>query len=140
MSQRITFVLVDPPRIANCIDAVRKAQLGSRVSIQPPRRTLDQNAKMHAMIRDISQKRQHAGRWLPPRLWLALFMSGVGQKMEFLPALEGDGVVAVSPSSTSLSISDCSDLIELMYARGAEWGIRWSEPELWQHTPPADPA
>ena len=52
---------------------------GSVVNIKPPRRTLDQNAKMHAMLSDIARAKPQ-GRVLPAETWtfcsrIALTMS-----------------------------------------------------------------
>jgi hypothetical protein len=47
--------------------------------------------------------------------------------MRFLPALEGEGMFPVGLRSSTLTVSQFSGLIELLYAYGAKHGVRWSE-------------
>lgn len=133
---KINFTLYSDSLRRRVCELIMRSPQDARVTIQPPRRTLDQNAKLHAMARDISRQHHHAGRKLTVRQWKALFMATLDYHVEFLPELNGDGVIAVSPSTGDLGIKQCSDLIESMYARGAAWGIEWSEPDLWDHPAP----
>lgn len=138
---KINFTLYSDSLRRRVCELIMRAPQDARVTIQPPRRTLDQNAKLHAMIGDIAKQHRLAGRKLTTREWKTLFMATLGYHVEFLPELDGDGVVAVSPSTSDLGVTQCSDLIESIYSHGAEWGIVWSEPELWQHpTPIGEPS
>lgn len=101
------------------------APRGSVVNVKPPRRTLDQNAKMHAMLSDISRAKP-GGRVLPPEVWKALFMHEAGFKCTFEPSLDGSGVVPLGFKSSRLSKAEFSDLIECINAFAAEHGVEFS--------------
>jgi hypothetical protein len=51
----------------------------------------------------------------------------LGQEMRFLPELEGAGMFPVGQRSSTLSKSQFTGLIELLFAYGAKHGVRWSD-------------
>lgn len=109
------------------IRIVQAAPDGHVLRIEAPRRTVDQNAKMHAMLTDVSVSKP-MGRAHTPEVWKCLFMDDLGFKPNWVPTLEGDGVVNTGYRSSRLTVAQMSDLIERMYAFGAEHEIQWSEP------------
>lgn len=98
----------------------------SVVKISPRNRTTLQNAKMHAMLRDLMRQKPQ-GRELDDEGWKCLFLAEIGQRVRFEPSLDGTGVVGMAPRSSKLSVKEFSDLIECIYAYGAEHNIKWSE-------------
>ena len=101
---------------------------GSVLNIKPPRRSLDQNAKMWAMLSDISRAKPE-GRVLPPRKWKCLFMDALGEPADWEPGLDGQGVVNCGYRSSALTKAQMADLITLMDEYGARHGVEWSDPE-----------
>lgn len=101
---------------------------GSVGRIDPPKRSLDQNAKMHAMLSDVSRAKPE-GRDYPPEIWKSLFMADVGFEPRFEPSLSGRGVVPIGYKSSRLTKGEFSDLIECILAYGAEHGVQWSDGE-----------
>lgn len=97
------------------------------VNIREAKRSLEQNAKMHAMLSDVSRSKP-MGRVLKPEGWKALFMDMIDKKPSWEPNLDGTGVVCIGYKSSHLNKSEMSDLIESIYAFGAEHGVVWSEP------------
>jgi hypothetical protein len=104
-----------------------KAPHGSVANFRPPTRTLDQNSKMWAMLSDISRAKPE-GRDLTTDKWKALFMDAIGIPADWEPGING-GVVNVGYRSSRLSKEQMSEMIEQMYAYGAEHGVEWSEPD-----------
>lgn len=100
---------------------------GSTAKFDLPKRTLDQNAKMQAMLSDIARAKP-MGRVLDAENWKGLFMAEAGFKVRFEPSLYGDGVVCLGYRSSRLTKAEFSDLIECIYAFGEQHGVRWSEP------------
>ena len=98
------------------------APAGSVVNVKPPRRSLDQNVKLHALISDVSRAKP-GGRNYPVDVWKALFLAMCGHKMRFEPALDGNGVIPVGMRTSRLSRSECSDLIECITAYAAQHAI-----------------
>lgn len=102
------------------------------VNIAEAKRTLDQNAKFHAMISDISRAKPQ-GRTLPTDIWKVLILAAALKlKVRFEPDLEDGGVVPVGFRSSKLTKAQMADVIEWMYAFGAEHNVRWSEPNPYQ--------
>lgn len=106
-----------------------KAPPGTRVEFKAPKRTLEQNARMWAMLTDVSRQVEHCGRRYTPDEWKILFLHACGREVQFLPALDGKTFLPWGQSSSDLSKAEMSDLIEFMFAWGAENGVVWSDPK-----------
>jgi hypothetical protein len=101
---------------------------GTRVEFKKPKRTLPQNDRMWAMLTDIAQQKEHAGRKFTPDQWKVLFMHACGREVQFIPALDGSTFIPWGRSSSDLSKEEMTDLIEFMFAWGAENGVAFHEP------------
>ena len=100
------------------------------VTIAQPNRTNEQNAKVWAMLTDISKHGPKPnGKMGTPDAWKGIIMQACGHVCQFELGLDGE-VFPVGHRSSNLTISQCADLIEFMYAFGAEQGVLWSEPEI----------
>lgn len=118
----------DPKALLERIrQALATAPIGVIVQIFLPRRTNEQNAKMWAMLSDLSRAKPE-GRTLRPDHWKCLLMDDLGHKPDWQPSLGGESVVNVGYKSSRLTKGQMSDMIERMYAYGAEHGVEWSEP------------
>jgi hypothetical protein len=104
-----------------------QAPVGAVVNIRPATRSGEQNSKMWAMLSDIARAKPQ-GRELTTDKWKALFMDAIGIPADWEPGLDG-GVVNVGYRSSRLSKEKMSEMIEQIYAYGAEHGVEWSEPE-----------
>jgi hypothetical protein len=109
-------------------DLAFKAPHGSVANFRPPTRTVEQNSKFWAMLSDLARAKPE-GRDYPTDVWKALAMAMCGHKVRFEPALDGDGVVPIGFRSSRLSKEEMSELIEALYAYGAEHGVEWTEPQ-----------
>lgn len=99
---------------------------GSVVTIKPPRRTLDQNSKLWALLSDISRAKPE-GRELTPDVWKSLFLHALDHAQRFEMALDGKGMVPVGFRSSRLTKEQFSDLIELISEYAARHGVELSE-------------
>ena len=100
---------------------------GSRLTLKAPKRSLPQNDRMWAMLTDIAGQTTHGGRKYSPDQWKVLFMHSCGRQAEFIPALDGSGFIPYGQSSSDLSAAEMTDLIECMFAWGAENGVVFQE-------------
>lgn len=100
---------------------------GTRVTFKAPRRSNDQNAKLWAMLTDVSQQVEWYGRKLSPTDWKCVFTSGL-KKALVVPDLEGSGFVMLGLHTSDMSVAEMSDLIELMFKFGAEHNVTWTDP------------
>jgi hypothetical protein len=126
MSKR-TYILVTPTARQNAIEAVKTAQDGYKVTVAPVTRGLNANALLHSIIFQMASQLEWAGEKRDEEVWKRLLVAAwcrtKGEPIEILPAIDGNGVDIVPTRTSKLSKKDCSDLIEYIYAYGAENGI-----------------
>lgn len=91
-------------------------------------RTLDQNAKLHAMLSDIQRQVPDMRAYCIEDMKLR-FMDALGTELRMLPKLDGQGFFPVGPRTSTLTVEQFSMLIELLFQYGAEHGVEWSEPQ-----------
>ena len=102
------------------------APSGAILNIKEARRTLDQNALMHALLSQISRAKPE-GRALPPEIWKCLFMDAAGFKCTFEPTLDNTGVIPLGFKTSRLNKAEFSDLIEVIHEYAARHGIALSD-------------
>jgi hypothetical protein len=86
-------------------------------------RTLEQNAKMWAMLDEIADAGILRDQHWNPEQWKAIFMQSLGHPVTVLPTLDGNSWFPISLSTSRLTIEQMSELIECMLAWGTENGI-----------------
>lgn len=91
-------------------------------------RTAEQNAKMQPMLRDIARQVPWHGLMLSGDDWKLILMDALNKEMRIVPNVDGDGFINLGRSSSRLSKSEFSDLIEMIYLFGAKNGVKWSDP------------
>lgn len=112
-------------------EAIMSAAEGMRVEIKERKRSLDQNAKLHATLGDIAKQVPWAGNkrdietW--KRLMTAAWLRARGDQVEFLPALDGHGVDVVFRRTSDLTVSEVAELIEYINAWVAENQVATNE-------------
>lgn len=107
---------------------IDKAPVDAVVKISEAKRSDDQNAKMWAMLSDISRAKPD-GRLHSPEVWKSLAMHACSHEVQFLSGLNGEPFPAGFRSS-KLSVMQMSDLIEFLYEYGTRHEVKWSEPHL----------
>jgi hypothetical protein len=139
---------------ARAAQAVAEAPDGYRVTVQPPRKSRDQEERYHAMIGDISKQCRFQGRRLPLQSWKRLLVEsmvhvlreearGQGKPDPFpdtgcvLPSLDGLRIVQVEVLTRDFNKAQGSAFIESLFAFGAENGVEWSEPMPLREEAPA---
>lgn len=108
----------------NLID---RAPFNAVLTIREAKRTTDQNAKLWAMLSDISRAKP-GGRMHTPEVWKCLFMHACGHATQFEMGLNGQPF-PTGFSSSRLTKSEMSDLIEFINSWCAEQGIVLTNPE-----------
>lgn len=107
---------------------VMSAKDDVRVEFREATRTLPQNERMHAMLTDIARQCRHHGVKLGKDDWKLLFLDALKREMRLVPNLDGTGLVPLSGrSSSKLSVSEMSDMIELIAAYGAAHDVQFND-------------
>lgn len=124
------FVLAHDRARARAAQCVAQAPEGWRVTVEPPRRSLDQNARLHARLQEIAEQCEYMGRRMSVESWKALFVSGhaIATKLggEVLPGLEGE-FVAIRESTATMSKRRAASLMEYIDAWAAENGVIYAD-------------
>ena len=122
------IILAGPSQREHAKRVIDAAKPMSVLNIKDPTRSTEQNSKLWAMLGDISgQKRWHGVR-LAENDWKLLFMESLNSEMRIVPNMAGNGFVNLGRSSSKLSVAEMSDMIELMFAWGAQNEVIWTEP------------
>lgn len=100
-----------------------KAPIGTRVEFKAPKRSLPQNDRMWAMLTDIATQLPWHGIKLTPDDWKLIFLDALKRELRMVPNIDGSGFVNLGRSSSDLSKSEMTDLIDLMHAFGAEHDV-----------------
>jgi hypothetical protein len=94
------------------------------------RRKLEQNAKCHAMLSDISRQIKHYGQTYSADVWKRLCMAAWlrerNQQALMVPAIDGNGIEVIFERTSKLSVKDMAEFIEWLYAYGAYADVNWS--------------
>lgn len=91
------------------------------------KRSNDQNRKLNAMCRDLADQVEWHGQRLTLDDWRHIFVAAYRGEQRIVPGI-GGGFVVLGASSRRLTVAECSDVIELISAFGAERMIVWSDP------------
>lgn len=91
------------------------------VEIKPATRTLEQNARLWAMLTDVSQQVDWYGRKLTQEEWKHVFTASL-KRQDVVPGLDG-GFVALGQSTSRMTKRELGDLMELISAFGAQHGV-----------------
>jgi len=125
---RATLVLSYPSDRLRAARWLEQAPVGTRVEFKDAKRSLEQNSRMWAMLTDVATQKEHAGRRYTPDQWKVLFMHACGREVQFIPSLDNSTFIPWGQSSSDLSKSEMTELIEFIFAWGAEHGVVFHEP------------
>lgn len=100
------------------------------VEIKEESRTVMQNAKLHALLRDIAKQLKYDGRKLSIHQWKNLLVSGhavaTNEDTEIIQGIEGE-LVSIREETSRMSVKRFNSLIEYVYAWATENGVIFSE-------------
>lgn len=126
MSEKKNFVLINDRVRDNAIAAVRAAPPNYKITISEPGRTIDQNAKLWAMLNDVAKAKPEGRQW-PPETWKAAFMHFLGHQVKFAEGLDGTGPFPVGFRTSNLTVRQMIDLIDCITEYGGRHGVVWNE-------------
>lgn len=108
----------------------RKGRESLELALREPKRSLDQNAKLWAVLDDvacqctllINGEKAMATR----EEWKDVFTAALKRENRIAMGIDG-GVVMLGHSTSKMRKAEFSELIELIYSYGSENGVQWSE-------------
>jgi hypothetical protein len=124
---RACLILAGDSMREKAINWVRGAPAGTRLEFREPKRTLPQNDRMWAMLTDVANQVEHCGRRYDTNEWKCLFMHALGREIQFIPSLDEKTFLPLGLSSSDLSKTEMSELIEFIHAWGAEHNVTFHD-------------
>lgn len=121
MSDKQLFRLVHKQARENACKAIGYAQDGWIVTIQPPVRSLDQNAALWPILGAISKQVDWYGQKLTDDEWKDVLSASL-KKQRAVPGIDG-GFVILGQRTSQMSKSDFSDLLDLATAFAVDKGV-----------------
>lgn len=104
--------------------------LAARVTVEEcrPTRTVEQNAKMWAVLTDIAQQVQwHVDgklQYLEPEDWKDILTAGLKKTQRVAAGIE-DGFVMLGQRTSKMKIGEMVELIEFALWFGTDRGVKW---------------
>ncbi len=95
------------------------------ITIAEGQRTLDQNAKMWAMLTDISKQVCWHGQYLAPEEWKDMATAAL-KRYKVVPGIDG-GFVVIGARTSKMSIKAMIEVIDFLDAFGGEHQVKWTE-------------
>lgn len=136
MSEKLSIRMWEPQQAKKALDGVVWNQLkamlmaGHRmvVEVKPETRSLEANARMWAMLAEISHQVEWYGHRLTSEEWKDVFSAAM-KRAKVVPGLDG-GFVVCGQSTSRMTRAEMSEMQTLMEAFGAERGVRFSAVEV----------
>jgi len=126
------------------IEWIGKAPEGARIEFKASKRTLPQNDLMWALLTEVSEQLDHAGKRYDPDQWKAIFLHAFGREISFLPSLDQKTFLPIELSSSDLSKDEMTDFIEFIMKEGSDRGVVFRQHTNDNSNPagnaPSDPA
>lgn len=112
---------------------IRQAGRKVQITVADPTRTMEQNRLMWAMLGDLENQL----KWpvdgelcvLEPEEWKTILTAGLRRDTRMAKGIDG-GTVLLGMKTSSMTKSEMSDLIELMYSFGARHDVEWTDDEV----------
>jgi hypothetical protein len=110
---------------------IQRAPEGSVVEVKPPRRTLPQNDRLHALVTDVARQVEWAGAKRNVEAWKDIFTAALrsaNHGLDIVPGING-GFVLLGMHTSDMKVAEVNDLMALIEAFGAEHGVLFSDPK-----------
>ena len=107
------------------IEAVKNAPDGYSVKVEEPKRSLDQNALIHPLIRQIYRHMEKNGAQKRTEQWWRDYFVAKYAGQEIVPDGDGGFVVMNKTRSSNMSKSEATEFIEWLYAFGVDIGVEF---------------
>jgi hypothetical protein len=98
----------------------------AKLKPEDDKRTKDQNKKLWAMLKDLSDQVDWYGEKLSDDDWKHMMTAGL-KKQRAVPGIDG-GFVVLGAKTSKMTKAEFSELVELLYAFGAGRGVKWTDP------------
>ena len=126
-----TIVLKSAIQTQEAIAAIRRCPVDGSWAItlkETSKRNLEQNARMWCMLKNFSDQLIWQGFKLSPEEYKDFFTAGL-KKFKIVPDMHMSGYVSVGGHTSTMTVKEMAELIELMVVFGAEHSVRFTAPK-----------
>lgn len=106
-----------------------------KIVIKDLDRSSDQNRALHAMLTDIANQVEHAGKkWdvlIWKRLLTAAWLREAGEQPQMIPAVDGHGFDVIYERTSKLTVRQCASLLDWVTAFAVEHQVRLTAKDHW---------
>lgn len=129
MSSRETIQIKDTTDREKIARWARNVPVGTTVEFRAPRRSNDQNALMWSLLSQISRQVDWYGQKLSNEDWKDVLTASL-RRTRVVPGIDAGTFVPLGMRTSQMTKEEISELLELIYAFGAERGVHFRELEL----------
>ncbi len=119
-----TFILAHDMARTGVAGFAKAAPAGTVVEFREPARGSAINAALHAKLGEIAETREHAGRRWDIEVWKRLLVAAwcraTGEPVQYLPALDGQGIDIVWRRTSEMTQREMRELLSFIEAWQAE--------------------
>jgi hypothetical protein len=136
---RATLILANDGIRAKAKRWIDGARPLSRVEFKGPSRSLPQNAKMWAMLTEVSEQAVWYGKRRSPEQWKDLFtgsLKSAAENLETVPGLTG-GFMLLGLHTSEMDVAEMVELIEWITAWGALNDVTFADKDVAAELEPA---
>ena len=119
--------LTSPAARQAAMRQISQAPEGYVCIVKEATRSLEQNARLWAMLTDVSNQVVWHGHTLTPEEWKCV-MTAAMKKQKVVPGVDG-GFVLIGARTSKMGVREMGELMELIEAFGAQQGVRFSARE-----------
>lgn len=123
-----TVILTGPLQRRTAAQYLQDAPAGYVMTLAPATRSTVQNAKLWAMLGDVSRQVVWYGKKLTPDDWKNVMTASL-RKLAVVPNIDGSGFVALGMHTSTMGVREMAELLDLIDAFGSERGVQWTETE-----------
>jgi hypothetical protein len=120
-----TFILSHEQARRNALQFIAQAPAGYCVTVGEPTRSLEQNALMWPLLQKLADQVMWHGVKLSPEDWKDMLTASL-RKQRAVPGIDG-GFVVFGERTKTYTKAQFSELIELIYAVGAQHDVLFDE-------------
>ena len=119
--------LTSPAARQAAMRQISQAPEGYVCIVKEATRSLEQNARLWAMLTDVSNQVDWYGQTLTPEEWKDVLTAAM-KKQKVVPGIDG-GFVVIGARTSKMGVREMGELMELIEAFGAQQGVRFSARE-----------
>lgn len=141
MSTRGTVTILGPEERQKIATWAKNVEVGTVVTFRKKSRSSEQSAKMWAMLHEIADQVEWYGAKLEAEDWKDMATASL-RHARVVPGIDRGTYVPLGMHTSTMTIEEMTNLIEFLYAFGAEHGVVFKDPKENSDSgspPPSDP-